>query len=316
MEWDKRMSSEEVGKGKGGKSRTGFTQTMRKLPASKNSKTIIILVLVLGISVFGIPLLVNVISGSFGGLTIDETNIDQYIGYAKFTYYTPDMNGTYQQTNGTLLFYNYYTNEQIGNGSADGTVYQFTNVTVGFVNYVESNDGYSYPNKSFLIYANKTVATAFNNKVYLNPIGKASEFECTFYKIAKEDGTVPSYGNLGIADITTFAETNFSMTLQLDNNGNGTFGENFYIPLEFRFNETISDAGLWIRFNVVLDFVGMNRNQQKIYYDGSGNSYFYLPTLAPQSQLDVELQLECQTLPTNIQIIQGQWNGTILKTFS
>lgn len=306
-----------MGKGIDISKKRNLGDQIKDIPASKRSGLYKFVIILLISSIIWLPLLINVIiSGSFIGINVDEQNLDQYTGYAKFEIYAFDNNQNYQKTNGTMIFYDYYTEEQIGNGSADGTVYQFTNVTVGYLTYIESIDGFTYPNKTFLIYANDTIETATINKIYVNPIGNNADFGCTFFKIAKIDGSAINYGNLGIADITALADKNFTMSLNLQNNGNGSFGENYFIPTEFRYNESIYETGLWIRFNILLNSARMGGSVQNIYFDGLGNTYFYLPTLNGNTNTDIILELDCQTLPTNIQIIQGQWNSTILKDFS
>ena len=61
-------NEKELGTGSGGKGNKRVSQSLKGLPSSKNNKKVIIILTILVVAVICVPLLANVITGSFAGL--------------------------------------------------------------------------------------------------------------------------------------------------------------------------------------------------------------------------------------------------------
>lgn len=299
-----------MGKGTDISKKRNLGDQIKDIPVSKRSGLYKFVIVLLISSIIWLPLLINVIiTGSFIGIEA-PVNEEDHIGFYQVRVYALNTSGEYEQVNANFTTLSYYTEAPLGNNTTDVT-YETTNATIAFIQWVNSSEGLSYPNRSFLIYTNESSSTPNINYVYLDFIGRPSEFDPQIIKIG--DG---SYGDYTPA---AFTDANTTLQLNIKNTGNGTFGEQWYIPSGYRLNETILNGGLWLKINTNL--ISLRVDSEDFWegidwwLDGSGNTYILISYyISAKREIVRTFEFEFSTIPTTFTFIEGEWNGVTVGT--
>jgi len=292
-------------KSKGESPKKGLVQTINGW-SSKQKLEAMLLIAVIGIGGAAVPLIINyATTGSFFGIV---SNPNLYIGDYQIqlnVYNSSD--GTYYPVSGTVNVFDYYNETSLANITANGsTVYHAANVTFGYVTSVASNDGLIYPNATFLIRANVTAPQL--DKIYLRSCGNSSDFNASIIKLNDVSGY------FHVSDFIAVNEENFTVNMT-NFNYNVSIGQRNYVPPSERHNVNCTYTTLWMYINCFPTSVLINNYTQGIYYNGTGT---FIDTLPALNNANSEIQnftlIECNTLPTKMEFIDGQFDGTLLKT--
>ncbi|MFA5730911.1 MAG: hypothetical protein WC934_02780 [Acidithiobacillus sp.] len=304
---------------KGSTKRTSkFAEQIKNIPISKSKWKYILSFGLIASAMVWVPIFLNfnLLIGSFIGLPeINEEDARAYIGYYKLESIGWNSTRTYEDVNITVDLLNYYTQEIIEEDKVfnnNGTIYYTDNVTIIYVKSVESfESGLSYPNYTSILFASNNSDNPVINRIALNPLGKSSDFDLDISRLDDVEGTYT------LNDITS---EEFQMSFTLENLGNGTFGELYYIPSPYRYIDDIYNIGFWAKFNCIISNMSIFQENdttsiaQDIYYDDLGNSFFLMPLLLYRDSYQLNMTYICETIPTRIDFIQGQWNNDIIFT--
>ena len=290
----------------------GIGSTIRDLSGTRKGRTYGYYILTIVAVAFVILIVGGVLLGSVFQKPV-ITNPQYNIGYYTVSVYARDSNGTYDKVSANVTFVDYYNETNIidWNQSADGTtIYHALNVTFAVI-MPFTFDGMDYAMKSTLLYANSSVSSPYPNNMFIDPSGKPSEFSENVYQL---NGI---YGNYNMANIVAQGNVNFTMTLNLTNSGNGSFGQITYIPEYFRYNTSIMGSGLWMKCNTIIDRVYIGSTLvEDIYYDGLGNTYILMNTVYEQDSTIMAMSFTTEAIPTQITFINGQWDGTVVGSIT
>lgn len=292
------------------KSQPSRSRKLEELSSSSKGKRYgYIMLAIIGVAIavtfFGGQLLASVFQKP------EVENPEYNIGYFRMTVMIRTDEGSYEKVDANVTFVDYYDETIISeNNLANGNnIFQVTNVTFGVITNL-TYGGMIYPNETFLIYANSTAAHAYNNVVFVNGYGTASQFEVNLYKLNDV------YGDYDMTDITGLSGLNFSLGVSMNNSGNGTFGQRFYITEPFRYNQSVVGHGLWLQCNSKINYVTIDSIPvEDVYFDGT-NTYILIDTVYPRSVTDIIMDFRCEALPSQFKFIDGQWNGLLVETLS
>jgi hypothetical protein len=299
-----------------GQSDTKRTSKYSVNPRNWSRRTTTSVIMISVLSVILIPMLVNMdlLTGAFRTIEVEDDTY--HIGFYTLDFeFRNSTNELETDVTITVDLINYYTNEKIEEDYVmnSSTVYETTNVTLLYLKSVSGliDTTAEYRQGAYLIYTNETREYAYENIIYESMKGKVADFELSIYEL--DD----SYGSFGVGDIS---DTDFTISLALKNNGNGTFSEQKVIPEPYRYNINISNSAFWWKFDCIVQNITLvsdgeeNYNyRQDLYYDyDNGHTYMIMPYMYRYFDGTYQFYIEADAIPTSFEFIQGQWDGDVI----